>query len=193
MRIAHRTYGCTPTKRRIADARLKLLFAARLRWIPRLNTMGAGLALHPVRTGLGVDAFVGKAQPLNRLATYKMLFHNGYGVFRAHVSVPDCFGINHHGWAMLALVEAAGFIDPHRVSQPCSFGQLLKLRMQFALAVGRAGWTRSALRAHIMADKNVVLKWGQSLLLLPSEYRLHRRNLSTIDSPGQAVSERMCD
>ena len=192
MRIAHWTYGCTPAKPRFARARLKPLFTARLQSIPRRITNGPGLALRAVRAGLGIDAFVRKAQPLNRPAPNKVLFHNGYGVFRAHVSVPDCLGVNHHGWAMLALVEATGFIDSHCVSQPCCFGQLLQLRMQFTLAIGCAGWTGSALGAHIMTDKYVVLKWGQSLLLLPSEYRPHRGNLSTIDSPGQAVSERMC-
>jgi hypothetical protein len=160
-------------------------------WERRLGRRRSRLALCPMWAGLGVDALVSQAQPLDRTSADKMFLHNGCGIFRLDVSIPNCFGINHNGWAVFALVEAAGLIDSHLLSQTSGFGQLLQLRMKFTFAVGRAGWPWSALGASIVADKNMVLKWGQSLLLLLSDYRPRRSRLSTIDSPGRAPSERM--
>ena len=117
-----------------------------------------------------------------------MFLHNFRGIFGLHVSVPDRLWIDDDGGPMLALVEAAGFVDPDGVSQARSLGELLQLRMQFALSIRGARRPRSAFRTGIMADKNVMLEQGQSMLLLLQAYRAEfNAKLSTF-APAQPAS-----
>ena len=141
-----------------------------------------------MRTGLGVDARVGQAQALHRPAIHKVFLHNFRGIFGLHMPVPDRLGIDHNRRPMLALVEAAGFVDPDGISQARSLGELLQLRMQLALSIRSARRPRSAFRTGIMADKNVTLEQGQSMLLLLQAYRAEfNAKLSTF-APAQPAS-----
>jgi len=116
----------------------------------------------PVRAAFRVDARVGEAQALNRAAVHQVLLHNFGGIFGLHVPVPDCFGIDDDGGAVLALVEASGLIDAHAASQACLLGNLLQPGVQFALSIRSTGGPGSAFRTGIMADKNMVPEWGQT-------------------------------
>lgn len=121
--------------------------------------------LSPVRTGLRIDALVREQQTLYRSAVDQVFLHNLRCIFRLHMPVPDRLGINHDGGSVLALVEAAGLVNPNGTSQTGGFRKLLQLCMQFTLSIGGARWPRSALRTHIMANENVVLEWWQTSLL----------------------------
>ena len=126
-----------------------------------------------MRAGLGVDAFVGQPQPFYGPSADKVLLDDGRRVLGLHMAVPDSFGINHDRRSVFTLVKTARFIDAYLVPKAGRLGKLLQLCVQFTLAVSRAGWSRSALGAGIVADKDMVLKWGQSKLLLHSAYRAY--------------------
>lgn len=141
-----------------------------------------------MRAGLGIDTLIGQPQPLHRPAIHQVFLHNFRGIFGLHVSVPDRLWIDDDGGPMLALVEAAGFVDPDSISQARSLGELLQLRMQFALSIRGARRPRSAFGTGIMADKNVMLEQGQSMLLLLQAYRVEfNAKLSTF-APAQPAS-----
>ena len=95
-----------------------------------------------MRAGLGIQALLGHAQPLHRPAAHQVFRHNLGGVLRAHVAVPDGLRVNHHRGPVLALVQAAGFVDPHPAAQPGLLGQLLQPRVQIAFSIGGAGGPR---------------------------------------------------
>jgi len=83
-----------------------------------------------VRAALGVHAGIIQSQASDGSASHQMLRDNGLGVLDLHVSVPDSLGIDHHHRAVFALVETAGFVDPHRAARTREvrcFRKLLKL------------------------------------------------------------------
>jgi len=118
-----------------------------------------------VRAAFRIDALVSQPQPLYRLPSHQMLFHDSRRVIRTHVAIPDCLGINHHGRSVFALIQAAGFVNSNRISQPGGLCQLLQLSEQFTLAISRTRWARSTFRANVMTHKDVVLEWRQKILL----------------------------
>ena len=119
--------------------------------------------------GCGVEAAIGQYQALDRPTVYQVLSYDLVHVFRLDEAVPDGFRIDDDGRAMLALVEASGFIGPNRVLQAGIFHLVLEQALQLALSVVRAGWSCAAGLAHIGADKYMPLKLRQnSYLLLPS-------------------------
>jgi hypothetical protein len=89
-------------------------------------------------TALRIQASLGHAQPLYWTSADEVLFNDNFGVFGAHVSVPDSLGIDHHHGSVFALIEAAGFINPHSPAQSGFLRQLLEPRVQITLAVGCA-------------------------------------------------------
>ena len=91
-----------------------------------------------MRTALGVQAFIGNTQPLYRTAGNEMLGNDLFGILRLDASVPHGIRINHDRRAMLALVQAAGLIDPHFAAKTGLFRQLLEAGVQFALSISRA-------------------------------------------------------
>src|SRR6266702_8459918 len=115
-----------------------------------------------MRAALGVDALLGQPQAFYRPAMDEMLFHDLGGILRPHMAIPDRFGIDHHRWPVLALVQAAGFVDAHLRPQPGSLGQLRQLRVKFALSISGAGRAEGAFRAHVMTNKHMVFKYGQT-------------------------------
>jgi hypothetical protein len=111
--------------------------------------------------GFGVHACVWQAEAFHGTAVDQVLLDDLRGIFRLHVAVPNCLGIDDDRGAVFALVEAEGFVDPHSVAEAGRFGDLLQLRVQFALAVSGARGSGSAFRADVVADKDVVLEEGQ--------------------------------
>jgi len=83
--------------------------------------------LHPMLTALGVQALFRQTQPLDRPSGNQVLRHNLRSILRLDMPVPDSVGVNHYRWAVLALVQAAGFIDADLAGQPRSLRQLLQL------------------------------------------------------------------
>jgi hypothetical protein len=114
-----------------------------------------------VRAGFGINALVGKAEAFHGTAIDQVLLHYLRRIFGLHVAVPHRLGIDDDRGAVFALVEAEGFVDTDGVAEIGGFGELLKLRVQFALAVSCARGPRRACRTDVMADEDVVLKEGQ--------------------------------
>ena len=52
-------------------------------------------------------------------------------------AVPHGLGVDHHHGPVFALVQAAGFVDPHPAAQPGIASQLLQPRVQVALSIAR--------------------------------------------------------
>jgi hypothetical protein len=115
-----------------------------------------------------VQAFLGDAQPLHWASANQVLGDNLRSVLGPHVAIPHNIGINHHHRPVLALVQAAGFVDAHATAQPGRLGQCLQLGMKIALAVARAGGPRRTLGPYVMTYKYMALKCGQAGLLLIS-------------------------
>jgi hypothetical protein len=115
-----------------------------------------------VRAGLGVDTVVGDAQALDGPAGDEVLVDNLFSIAGLHMAVPNSFGIDDHVGAVLALVEAAGFVDADsRRAETGSLGGLLQLHQQLAVAVGSAGWARRARRTGVGTDEDVAFKERQ--------------------------------
>jgi hypothetical protein len=91
-----------------------------------------------MRAGLGIDARIGQAQSLHRPAVYQVLLHNLRGIFRLHMPVPDSLGIHDHRGPVFALVKATRLVNTDGISQAGGLGELLQLRVQFALSIGCA-------------------------------------------------------
>jgi hypothetical protein len=120
------------------------------------------VSLAPVRAGLGIDAFVGKLQALDRASGNQVLLNNFGGVCGLDAAVPDRLRVDNDGGAVLALVQAERFVDADAVGNSGSFGQLLQLGVQFTFAIAGARWAGRAGGANVMANKDVMLKGRQS-------------------------------
>jgi hypothetical protein len=87
-----------------------------------------------------------------------MGFDDLLGVGRRGESVPDALGVDHDGRAVLALVQAAGRVDPDSALQAAAgHGSLDRLADRFA-APPRAAAPGVPLRPNIGTHENVFLK-----------------------------------
>jgi len=69
--------------------------------------------LWPMETGGCIDAIGSESEPFDVFAANQVLVNDCGRIFGLNVAVPDSFGIDDNHWAVLALVEAARFIDTH--------------------------------------------------------------------------------
>ena len=93
-----------------------------------------------MRAGLGVEAFFGQAEALDRAAADEVLIDDFGGVFGADVTVPDGLRVDDDGGAVLALVEAAGFVHANAVLEAGGFDGILEGAAEFlAVFVAAAG------------------------------------------------------
>ena len=114
-----------------------------------------------MRAALGVQALVGQAQPLNGATGEQVFVHNRRCVSGLDVAVSNCFGVDHHHWPVLALVQTAGFVDTYAVAKTSCVDSFLQFSVQGAGSVASAGGTRCALGSRVAADKDVVIECGQ--------------------------------
>ena len=91
-----------------------------------------------MRAGFGVDARVGEAKALDGATGEEVLLDNFSSVLRLDEAIPDRFGIDHHGGAVLALIQAQGLVDADAIGDAGRLGELLQLGVQIALSIGRA-------------------------------------------------------
>lgn len=75
------------------------------------------MRLRPVGAGFGVEAGVGDAETFDGAAGDEVLGDDFVGVFRFDPAIPDGIGVDDDCGAVLALVEAAGFVDADAASQ----------------------------------------------------------------------------
>jgi hypothetical protein len=95
-----------------------------------------------------------------------MLFNDLRRIARLHVAVPDGFGIYNNDWAVLALIETERLVDAHFRAEARSLRQLLQLGEDFAFSVGRAGGAGRVGGTDIVANKDMMFKFGQAVFLL---------------------------
>jgi hypothetical protein len=82
-----------------------------------------------MRAAFAVEAIVRYAEPLNGAARDEVLGDNLRRVRGLDVAVPDGIGVNYHGGAVLALIQAAGFVDADFAAEAGGFGALLQLNV----------------------------------------------------------------
>ena len=97
-----------------------------------------------MRTRRRIDAGVGQSKAFDGFIAQEMRLDDLVHVVELDETVPDLLGIDDHGDAVLALIEAAGLIDAHLRLQPVAFDGGFE-----RLANGRAvlGVTTSAMMA----------------------------------------------
>ena len=80
-------------------------------------------------------------------------------------AVPNGFGVDDDGGAMLALLKASGLVDADAGDETGGFCGVFEGGVELALAVGSAGGARAARLADIGTDEDVALEFRQSGLL----------------------------
>ncbi len=122
-----------------------------------------------MRARLGIEAGSGKPQPLDRPAMDEMLSNDFIHIFEPDKAVPDGLGIDHDGWPMLTLIEAAGLIGADEVLEPCGFDGILESGFDLLASLWKTARPRYVFVALVGADKEVTLKfrhWRGFLLCL---------------------------
>jgi hypothetical protein len=140
-----------------------------------------------MRTALRIDALIRQPQPFHRSSVDQVLLHNLRGILGLHVPVPDGLRVNHYRRAVFALIETAGLVDSHRIPKARGLRNLLQLRVQFALSIARARWSRSTFRTGVMADKDVMFEnrqnrtsYSRLQVRLPSPYQRRTFHISPL-------------
>ena len=112
---------------------------------------------------VGIDAGAGKAEAFDRAAVEEVLLDDLFGVAGFGEAVPDGVGIDDEDGAVLALVEAAGFVDADAVFEARGFDRVLERGAKFlAVVEGAAG--AGGFVTLVEADEEVVLEdWHAGL------------------------------
>lgn len=116
-----------------------------------------------MRTTRGVETLVGKNQALDRLSVDDVGLDDLLDVCGSDAPVPDAIGINHHGWSVLALVEASGHIGPHPFLEASQSQLLFEEELQLGLARGIAAAARMSGFTRVAANEKVLLELGHEI------------------------------
>ena len=81
------------------------------------------------------------------------------------MSIPDGFRIDDHGWAVLALIKASGFVGADGALQSKLGEPVFESLLQFAFAGGVATATRGFRVARVAADENMLLEFRHEDIL----------------------------
>ena len=111
-----------------------------------------------MRAVAGVDAGVGKAEALDGTAVDEMLLDDLLGVVGGGEAVPDGFGVDDEDGAVLALVEAAGFVDADAVLEAGGFDGILEGAAKFLAVFVAAAGAGGGIVALVEADEDMVFK-----------------------------------
>lgn len=108
---------------------------------------------------LGIQTFVGDAEPLDRLAANDVLIKDLVDIVLCNAAIPDAFWIDDYRGTVLALVHATGLVgaDSSLQSAPGSSG--LEEPIEFPSVPRVATSTRMLRVSMIGADENVSMKW----------------------------------
>jgi hypothetical protein len=120
-----------------------------------------------VRTLLGVEAGVGEAQPRYGATVEEMFCDDLLNVVDVDEAVPDGLGIDHDDGAVLALIEASGFVGADVMLEASVFDGVLEGRFELFAAVGEAAGAGGRFVALVGADEDVVVKLWQESGSLP--------------------------
>jgi hypothetical protein len=120
---------------------------------------------------VGVDAGGGQAEALDGVAVDEVLLDDFFGVAGVDEAVPDGFGVDDEDGAVLALVEAAGFVDADFAFEAGGFDGVLEGAFEFfAVVIGAAGTGGGAV-AFVEADEDVVFEVGHDDSMQAAEAR----------------------
>ena len=107
---------------------------------------------------VGVDAGVGKAEALDGAAMEEVLLNDLFGIVGVGETVPDGLGINDHDGAVLALVEAAGFVHANAVLEAGGFDGILEGAAEFLAVFVAAAGAGGGIVALVEANKEVMFE-----------------------------------
>ena len=115
-----------------------------------------------MRTTGRIDAFVRQHEAFYRPAIHDVGIDDLLDVSGRDPSIPDTFGINHHGGTVFALIETPRHIGAHPFLESAESEFLLEKKLQLGLARGIATTTRMSWLALIAADEQVPFKLGHN-------------------------------
>ena len=124
-----------------------------------------------MRAGRTIDAFFREHQPFNRLPVHDVRLDDLIDICRRHAPIPDRIRINHHGGAMLALVEASRHVSPNPLLESSKGQFLLEEELKLGLPGGIATATRVSRFPLITADEQMPLELGHENNLQDSKHR----------------------
>ncbi len=113
---------------------------------------------------LGVEARVGEAEALDGTIVEEVFGNDLLDVTRVYVPVPDGLGIDDDDGAVLALVEAAGFVGADVVLEAGFLDGVLERCFKLFAALVKATGTGSGFVALVGADEDVVVEFWQSVI-----------------------------
>ncbi len=91
-----------------------------------------------MRTDCRVQAVIGDEQALDWTACNKVLTHDLRHIIDFDGAIPNGLRVDDNGWAMLALLEASGFVDADAGDKASSLDGVFESGMKLTLAVGGA-------------------------------------------------------
>lgn len=101
---------------------------------------------------------IGKHQSPNRFAIGEMSIDEFSDIIDGNIAVPNLLRVHDDGDAVFALVETAGVVSAHELSQPAGCDLLLQLVAHFGAAFGLAASLRVVGRAFVDAHEHVSRK-----------------------------------
>ena len=107
---------------------------------------------------VGIDAGVGKAEALDGAAVEEVLLNDLFGVAGVGETVPDGFGVDDEDGAVLALVEATGFVDADAVLEAGGFDGILEGAAEFLAVFVAAAGAGGGIVALVEANKEVMFE-----------------------------------
>ncbi len=113
---------------------------------------------------VGIDAGVGKAEALDGAAVEEVLLNDLFGVAGVGETVPDGFGVDDEDGAVLALVEATGFVDADAMLEAGGFDGILESATEFLAVLVAAAGAGGGIVALVETDEEVMFKdWHREL------------------------------
>jgi hypothetical protein len=109
--------------------------------------------------GLGIQAGIRHAKPLDRFAAHDVRFDNFIHIGFGDEPIPHRFGINDEVRSVLALVEAAGLVGPYAALEAALRQFLLEEFLQAAFGGWVAAPARMAHRTLVAADEDMFFEF----------------------------------
>ena len=110
---------------------------------------------------LGIEAGIGEAEALDGAVVEEVLGDDLVDVFEVDEAVPDGLGIDDDDGAVLALVEATGFVGADVVLEAGFFDSVLEGWLELLAAAGKATGTGGGFVTLVGTDEDVVVEFWQ--------------------------------
>ena len=124
-----------------------------------------------MRADWSVEAVVVNDDAVDWLTGDEVLTDDLRHVVNGDAAVPDGFRIDHYGRAMLALVEASGFVYADRGGKACRPHGILEGGVKLTFAVGSAGGPGAPRLTEVGTDEDVAFEFRQSRLLADGDFQ----------------------